>query len=242
MKSRLMDKRVKKILVLDVETIGVGEKAIFDIGFIICDKKGNKFIKRSYIIKEIFEDKKRMERAYYFNKYPKYLEGIKNGDFIVETWENVMKDMWLLINKYNVQQVSAYNLKFDLGAIQYTNQELRGREFKMFDGLAHQCIYGLAVETICQQKTYQKQFHDKKIFTASGKFLSGTAESVYKYCIQDFDFIEEHMGIYDCEIEVDIMARCYRQNKKYTRGIIPAPYRLLKVKDEYLMEGVEEMF
>ena len=32
MMNRLNDKRVKKILVLDVETIGVGEKAIFDIG------------------------------------------------------------------------------------------------------------------------------------------------------------------------------------------------------------------
>ena len=30
MEKRLNDKRVKKILVLDVETIGVGEKAIYD--------------------------------------------------------------------------------------------------------------------------------------------------------------------------------------------------------------------
>ena len=36
MEKRLNDKRVKKILMLDVETIGVGEKAIFDIGYIIC--------------------------------------------------------------------------------------------------------------------------------------------------------------------------------------------------------------
>ena len=65
---------------------------------------------------------------------------------------------------------------------------------------------------------YQRQFHDKKIFTDSGKFLKGTAEAMYKYMIQDFNFIEEHMGIYDCEIEVDILARCYRQNKKYTKS------------------------
>ena len=242
MMNRLHDKRVKKILVLDVETIGVGEKAIFDIGFIICDKKGNKFIKRSYLIKEIFNDMRRMEKAYYFNKYPKYIEGLSKGDFILENWENVMLDMLKLIRQYDVKQVSAYNLKFDLGAIEYTNQELRNKPFKMFNNLELQCIYGLATETICQQKTYQRQFHEKKIFTASGKFLSGTAESVYKYCIQDFGFVEQHMGIYDCEIEVDIMSRCYRQNKKYTKGIISSPYKNLKVKEEYLLNNVEKLF
>ena len=102
MEKRLNDKRVKKILMLDVETIGVGEKAIFDIGYIICDKKGNKFIRKSYLIKEVFEDKKRMEKAHYFNKYPKYLQGIKEGTFVVETWENVMREMWGLIKKYNI--------------------------------------------------------------------------------------------------------------------------------------------
>lgn len=241
MEKRLYDNRVKKILVLDVETIGVGEKAIFDIGFIICDKKGNKFIKRSYLVKEVFEDKQRMEKAYYFKKYPKYLAGIKTGAFTIANWSDILTDMYTLIKKYNVKQISAYNLQFDLSAIEYTNLELRGKEFKMFDNLELQCIYGLAVETICQQKTYQKQFHDKRLFTASGKFISGTAESVYKYCIQKFDFVEQHMGIYDCEIEVDIMARCYRQNKKFTKGIIKSPYQKLKVRDEYLIHDIDSV-
>lgn len=242
MMKRLNDNRVKKIMVLDVETIGVGEKAIFDIGFIICDKLGNKFIKRSYLIKEVFEDKKRMEKAYYFNKYPKYLKGIKNGDFVVESWENVLKDMWSLIKQYDVKQISAYNLNFDLGAIQYTNNELRNREFKMFNNLELQCLYGLAVETIGQQKTFQKQFHDMRKFTQSGKFLQGTAEAMYQYMTQKFDFIEQHMGIYDCEIEVEIMARCYRQRKKFTKGILNAPYRKLPVRSEFFKQEAINLF
>ena len=50
------------------------------------------------------------------------------------------------------------------------------------------------------------------------------------------------MGIFDCEIEVDIMARCYRQNKKYTKGILSAPYRKLQVKDEYFSRNADKMF
>ena len=242
MMNRLHDKRVKKILVLDVETIGVDDKSIFDIGFIICDKKGNKFIKRSYLIKEVFNDMNLMKKAYYFNKYPKYIEGLAKGDFTLVSWEDMLLDMWSLIKKYDIKQVSAYNLNFDLGALKHTNQLLRNKPFKMFDGLELQCLYGLAVETIGQQKTYQKQFHEKRKFTASGKFLQGTAEAMWQYCTQEFDFIEQHMGIYDCEIEVEIMKKAYKQNKKYTKGIMNAPYKKLPVKEEYLLGDIEKLF
>ena len=38
-----IDLRRNYLLVLDVETIGVDEKLVFDIGFIVSDKKGNKY-------------------------------------------------------------------------------------------------------------------------------------------------------------------------------------------------------
>ena len=40
----------KYLLVLDVETIGVDEKLVFDIGFIVADKKGNNYERRSYLV------------------------------------------------------------------------------------------------------------------------------------------------------------------------------------------------
>ena len=229
MESRLNDKRVKKFLVLDTETIGVSDRGVFDIGYIICDKQGNKFIKRSYLVKELFLDQKRMSKAYYFSKYPQYLQGLNDGDFQIETWENILKEMYTLIKKYDVKTVSAYNLAFDLSAIQYTNKDLRNKDFKMFDDIEKLCIWGLSAETICQQKTFKKQVLEKGILTASKKFLSTSAETVYKYITQQWDFEESHTGLQDVEIEVDILSRAIRQNKKISKGILASPYRLAKI-------------
>ena len=64
-----IDNRKKYYLVLDVETTGgLGNPLIYDLGFAICDKKGNIYEKRSFIIKEIFDNKRLMDTAYYKEK------------------------------------------------------------------------------------------------------------------------------------------------------------------------------
>jgi hypothetical protein len=242
---RLKDKRVKKIVVLDVETLGTGEKEppiIFDLGYIITDKLGNEYIKKSYLIKEIFLNMDLMKRAYYYSKYPEYLEGLSKGEFELKTWEEIIIELYELIHTYNISQVSAYNLGFDLRALEYTNQYIRGNEFGIFEGLELQDIWDMAVDVLGQQKTYQKQFHKMRKFTPSGLYLQSRAESVWQYCMQDFNFIEAHTGLKDCEIEVKIMARCYRNHKKYTKGYNNNPFTRMKVNPNYLKEEVKGKF
>ena len=73
-----VDKRKKYLMVLDVETtnnaIGVkgapNDGLVYDIGFVVCDKKGNIYAKRSFAIKEIFDWKELMSTAYYNKKLP----------------------------------------------------------------------------------------------------------------------------------------------------------------------------
>ena len=56
-----VDKRKKYIMVLDVETTNnnmeskFNDGLVYDIGFVIMDKKGNIYAKRSFAIKEIFD-------------------------------------------------------------------------------------------------------------------------------------------------------------------------------------------
>lgn len=224
-----IDKRKNYVLVLDVETIGVDDRSIFDIGFIVADKKGNKYEKRSYLVREVFNNMELMSKAYYFKKYPTYIEELAQGLHKLENWEIILMDMYNLIKEYNITTVMAYNLQFDLGALKYTNESLRGREFKMFDNLITQCIWGLSVQTICQQKTFKRQIMERGILTPSKKFMSTTAETVYKYITQDWEFVEAHQGLKDVEIEVDIMAKCYAQHKKFQKGIIAQPFRFAKI-------------
>ena len=73
-----VDKRKKYIMVVDVETtnnqIGVknapNDGLVYDLGFTVTDKKGHIYAKRSFAIKEIFNDKSLMDTAYYKNKLP----------------------------------------------------------------------------------------------------------------------------------------------------------------------------
>ena len=63
-----MDRRRKYIMVLDVETTGnIGFPLVYDLGFAIVDKKGNIYEERSFVISEIFDNKKLMNRLTIYN-------------------------------------------------------------------------------------------------------------------------------------------------------------------------------
>lgn len=229
--NRLTDKRVKKILVLDVETTTpikvdgfTRNQLVFDIGYQLTDKKGNVFLQRSYVIEEIFDNQDFMQKAYYWSKYPQYLEGLQSGKYTKIKWKDMLIEIHLLIQKYDVKVVSAYNLAFDLYAMQYTNKTLRNRDLKLFDNLEKLCIMGLAIETLSQQKTFQRIAKREKWFSASGKFYSSKAETLYKYISNNMDYVEEHTGLEDVKIETEIMAWAFRQNKKISKGIISNPF------------------
>ena len=225
-----IDKRKSYKMMIDVETVGVGEKAVFDIGFAVFTKKGEILEERSYLIKEVFEDYERMKKAYYFKKYPEYIAGLATGEFTLVPWVEAMKDMMSLIKEYNIKEVLAYNLQFDLGAIEYTNQELRGKRFGLFDDMKKTCVWGMAVETICQQKSFSKYCQKHGLITESGKFYKTSAEVAYKYLINNPDFEEEHTGLEDSLIEVQIYVRNKRQKKKMSGGIINQPFRKVAIE------------
>ena len=116
-------------------------------------KDGSVYEKRSYVIAEVFDNYNLMSRAYYFSKYPKYLKGLESGEFVKAHWVTAITEMMNLINQYDVKEVVAYNLAFDLRAIKKTNEYIRNKEFKLFDNLKQECLWNKAVETICQQKS-----------------------------------------------------------------------------------------
>lgn len=236
LEKRLKDKRVKKFLVFDTETTTpikfegfTRNQLVFDIGYQICDKKGNVFLERSYVIEEVFTNMDYMQNAYFWKKYPQYLEGLETGKYTMIKWEDMLKELWQLIQECNVSVVSAYNLAFDLYVMQYTNQTLRNRDFKLFDNLEHLCIMGMSVETICQQKTFQRLALENNWISASGKFLSTKAETVYKYATYNFDYEEEHTGLEDVKIERELMVLCFRQHKKMSKGIVNNAYRKVTI-------------
>lgn len=227
-----IDRRKSYKLMIDVETTMAdnNEQIVFDLGFAIFTKDGEVHEQRSFVIAEVFDNQMLMERAYYFSKYPQYLEGLETGKFKKVMWATALVEMMNLINQYEVKEVSAYNLNFDLTAISKTNKFIRGKAFQLFDGMKKNDLWGMAVETVCQQKGFSVFCEKHGLISPSGKFYKSSAEAVYAYMNNQPEFEEEHTGLADVLIEVEIYNRVARQKKKMTKGIYGQPFRKVAIK------------
>lgn len=231
-----IDRRRKYFVVLDVETAGGLEgRLTYDVGFAIVDKKGNIYEERSFLIKEIFEDKDLMNSAYYAEKVPSYLRELDEGKHqVVSFWE--MREVLLgLMEQYKVSTFCAYNLKFDMSALKNTTNYLMtgniNGSYKFltpnFKGIKLMCLWSLSCEVLFSQKSFASFAFKHKLYNAKTGNFRTTAEVAYAYMTNNPTYKEEHKGLEDVYIETEIMARCLRQNKKFISGIINMPFRLV---------------
>lgn len=225
-----IDKRKKYVLVMDVETTGgFGCPLVYDLGFAICDKKGNIYEERSFVIEEIFQDVQLMKTAYYAEKIPQYIEELKTGKRTMISFLDARAEMFQLMKEYNVNTISAYNLAFDRRALGKTTEFLYGSG-KKFLGVEHKsieqlCIWSLACELLYTRPTFWKVAEKQNWFTPAGN-MKTSAEIGWRYISKDYDFIEEHTGLEDVKIEVQILAKCFAQHKNYESGVLPHPWRI----------------
>ena len=82
-------------LVIDTETTNTIEQPLcYDIGYAICDRKGNIYEERSNVVAEMFIDHKvLMISAYYAEKLPQYWEDLKNGKREMKSIFNIRKQI-----------------------------------------------------------------------------------------------------------------------------------------------------
>ena len=225
-----IDKRKKYYLVLDVETTGgLGNPLIYDLGFAICDKKGNIYEKRSFIIKEIFDNKRLMDTAYYVEKVPRYVKDLENGKRKKVSFLEAREELIRVMEKYGSNTICAYNLAFDRRALTSTTERLFGTGKKFlppqFKGIEQLCIWSFACEVIYTRPSFWKVAEEQKWFTENGNMRT-SAEIGHRYLSTNYQFEESHTGLEDVEIEVSILAKCFQQHKKHESGIISHPWRI----------------
>lgn len=220
-----MDKRKKYICVVDTETLGVDKPLVYDLGITVTDKEAHIIYQKNWIIKEIFLNQKKMETAYYYNKIPLYKEMLLKGQAQLVTWAQARAELNQILDRYNVKVIAAYNLGFDKRALTYTHKCLNNkgkfltRFFEMWD------IWGMATQTILNQKTYKKIATEQGWKTEKGNYLTN-AEVAYRYIFNKLGFIEDHTALKDTETEAYILAKCLRQHKKMNKNILPQPWRI----------------
>lgn len=229
--------RKEKFIVLDTETCNTIEQPIpYDIGWVICDKNGNIYEERSFVVAEVFCDMADvMQSAYYAEKIPNYWEDIASGKRSLKTFWNIRKVFCEDMKKYKVRKVGAYNMAFDKRAlnnlIRYVSKSWK-RWFFPF-GTEFFCIWSMACQVLMNRKTYI-DFAVKNGLESEAKNILTNAEACYQYITNQTDFAESHTGLEDVKIEVEIMRECYRQKKKMDKKINPSCWRLVQKKKKEL--------
>ena len=214
-----LDKRVKRIAVIDTETLGVDQPLVYDLAVTICDKKGDIYAQKNWIIKEVFEQKEKMASAYYACKLPLYDIMLQTGKAELKPWKEVQKEFNELCNKFEISVISAYNLGFDKRALTYTHKCLGNVDkfLKLNKVPELWDIWGIAAQTIMQHKTFHKIALRENWYTEKGNVLSN-AEVAYRYITNDLQFMESHTALHDTEIESQILVRCLNQKMKLEKG------------------------
>ena len=225
-----MDKRKSYFIGLDTETcnsyttadgkLELKDSLVYDIGWAVCDKKGNILVERSYIVREIFFGmREQMKTAYYAKKLPRYYDDIANGSRVVASLWEIRKQLRADYQEWNIKAIFAHNANFDYRALNNTVRYCSGSACRYFYPYGAELWDTLKMsKVITQQKSYRKFCEINNYMTNHNTPRPrATAEILYRYISGNTDFIESHTGLEDVKIETKIFAHCIRQHKKMNK-------------------------
>jgi hypothetical protein len=191
------------ILVLDTETISLNKPFIYDLGYTIADTNGNIIKKKSYIISQVWNNKELFATGYYANKKPLYYARLKSGYSKKVCWGNAMRYLANDIKKYGITEIYAYNSKFDSRALNFMCAW-----YKVVNGLGGMEILDIMdyIQPITNTQDYTDFCQDNGFMTAQKKPQpQKKAETLYRYLTNNVDYEEEHTGLEDSLIELEIL-------------------------------------
>ena len=232
-----MSRKKEYFLIVDTETCNTIEQPLpYDIGYCICDRNGNVYLERSFVVAEIFCDLADvMQSAYYANKIPTYWEDIKQGKKLLRTYHTIKKTVREDMKKYHIKKVGAYNMAFDKRALNNLSRYVTKSFTRWFFpfGTEYFCIWNMACQVIMARKTYIDFAEKNGLISEKGNIFTN-AECCYKFLKNELDFAESHTGLEDVKIETEILAECYRKHKKMDKKINPACWQLIQKKRKEL--------
>lgn len=206
----------KKYIILDTETTNsLDDPMTYDIGFAVVNAKGEIFETHSYVIADVFLDKELMKNAYFSEKIPKYWNDIKTGKRKLVTLNTVRKILKKIMKKYDTNIVIAHNARFDYRSLTTTQRFITNSKYRYLlpYGTEVWCTLKMARQALKNNIEYDNFCYNNNYLTKRG-CKRYTAEIIYRFLIQDNNFIESHTGLEDVLIEKEIFAFCMAQGIK----------------------------
>lgn len=201
-----MPKKPTLFVVTDIETT-LRKRIAFDVAWRTIDRSGREYGAGSFVIREAFQ-----------HDVPFFKE--KLGHYFDDAYSQLIRPASILDVRaeYNnqitkLQQAGhrviacAYNAAFDFKYLPETVRELTGNSVTRWLDTRVELMdiwdyWGLSVPL-----NYTAQA------TNSGKYISTSAESAYRWEFNKQDFEERHIAWHDCLIESDILLKAIRRKK-----------------------------
>ena len=222
----------KKIYaIFDTETVGsLARPLVYDLGVIITDKSGVAHLRHRWLVGEVLSNTPLMQSSEFLP--PARFQNYQALASVFGTvpLELVRAEVNQILEEHDVDVISAYNLQFDLRALNNTvrqylhpKTEFFTSDYQLLD------LWNMACDSIFQQKTFRKRAVANGWTTDKGNYKT-SAEIAYRY-ISGIDYQHPHTALEDCDTETAIFAHCKRQKKKVEYGIKANPWRKVQKRE-----------
>jgi hypothetical protein len=204
-----MAKKPTLFVVTDIETT-MKKRIAFDVAWKTIDKRGNEYGRGSYVIREAF----RHDVPFFAHKLGHYFDDaygklIQPAD-VLDVRAEYNRQIGEFQESGHRVICCAYNSAFDFKYLPETVSTLTGgtvtrwldKRVELLD------IWDYWGESV------PRHYGTVAAASESGRFVSTSAESAYKYEFCQAEFVERHIAWSDVEIESDLLVRALSRKKK----------------------------
>lgn len=218
----------KKIgILLDTETVSKqGKTLVYDLAWLVIDNNGNVIEEHNFIIDEVYSDFPALFDSQFitYGKYLWYSDALAHGMLESIPLEQALNALYLSLHDYDATFITAYNVPFDLRAINETckcfNQT---NPFSVFEERYQKVLDVMDLWRLAKShivtKPYEQFCMENGFLTDKHKKPKTNAEIVYKWISNNVDFVEDHTALSDCLIEVKIYVKCKRKKKRIPESV-----------------------
>ena len=164
-----------------------------------------------------------------------YKDEVAAGRLEVIPFAQMSKEVHAIIEEYDVEVFSAYNMGFDVRAVSDTAMSLKSGIFIDFDNEECWDLYHMACHALQGNDNYVVACMENGLVSPSGN-IKANAEAVYSFITNNFAVIEDHTALSDAEIEADIMRWVLELEKEkqvyFKREIYSQAWRLVQRKKD----------
>lgn len=222
-----------RILIIDTETANdVAQPLPYDVGYqIIETETWEVLVERSFVVAEIYLDKKMMTSAYYAKKIPQYEKDLHEGKRLMKRLLTIRKTIKEDMAAYTCSTVAAYNLGFDKRACNNDCRFITASSVRWFFpyGVEFIDIWNMACTSFLRSVWYIKWAVKNGLVSKAGNVLT-SAEAAFRYITKDVDFEEQHTGLEDVRIEAAILRKVMEGRMKYDTSVKSGCWRIPQKK------------